>query len=183
MYLFIADHFGVVAAAIEGNVDCVDYISHFYCLFKYTIGIVQKSFFDPSTSSAITLIVAAERGKEIDWLKSQRSIKGVRKGAVVMDFFGKFVVREMMEGEVEKALRAVLGPTREEAGCVKINAFRALRGGKVFYIHSTWKDEAAFEYHATLPHTLRFIGRMKELVQKDFEMTRTEAIEEGACGD
>ena len=100
-----------------------------------------------------------------------------------MDFFGKFVVREMMEGEVEKALRAVLGPTREEAGCVKIDAFRALRRGRVFYIHSTWKDEAAFEYHATLPHTVRFIGQMKELVEKEFEMTRTERIEEMASSE
>jgi len=29
VYFFIGDHFGVVAAAIYGDVDCVDYISHF----------------------------------------------------------------------------------------------------------------------------------------------------------
>lgn len=94
-----------------------------------------------------------------------------------MDFFGKFVVREGMEGEAEKALRAVLGPTREEAGCVKIEAFRALRGGRVFYIHSTWKDEGAFEYHASLPHTLRFIERMDELAEREFDVTRTEKLD------
>ena len=92
-----------------------------------------------------------------------------------MDFFGKFVVREGMEGEAEKALRAVLGPTREEAGCVKIEAFRALHG-RAFYIHSTWKDKAAFEYHASLPHTLRFIERMDELIAQEFDLAQTERI-------
>jgi hypothetical protein len=29
MGFFITNHFGVVAAAIQGNVDCEDYISHF----------------------------------------------------------------------------------------------------------------------------------------------------------
>ena len=100
-----------------------------------------------------------------------------------MDFFGKFVVREGSEGEAEKALRAVLGPTREETGCVKIDAFRALRGGRVFYIHSVWQDEAAFDYHAKLPHTVRFIERMKELVAQEFEMTRAERIGEVASGE
>jgi hypothetical protein len=28
VYFFIGNHFGVVAAAIQRNVDCVDYISH-----------------------------------------------------------------------------------------------------------------------------------------------------------
>jgi len=90
--------------------------------------------------------------------------------------FARFHVREGMEGEAEKALREVVKASREEAGCVKIEAFRALRGRRVFYIHSTWKDEPAFEYHASLPHTLRFIERMDELVEREFDLTRTERI-------
>ncbi len=88
-----------------------------------------------------------------------------------------------MEGEAEKALREVLGPTRKEAGCVGIEAYRQVRGGKVFIIHSEWKDEAAFEYHASLPHTVRFIERVKGLVEKEFEMTRTEKIAEVASDE
>jgi len=93
-----------------------------------------------------------------------------------MDFFGKFVVREGTEAGAEKALREVMGPSREEAGCVRIEAYRALRGGRVFYIHSVWKDEAAFETHAGLPHTLKFVERMKALVEREPEMTRAERV-------
>ena len=97
-----------------------------------------------------------------------------------MDSFVRIHVREGMEDEAEKALREVLRATREEAGCVRIDAFRELRGGRKFYIHSTWKDEASFGQHGKLAHTARFIERMKELIDQEFEVTRAERIEEVA---
>jgi quinol monooxygenase YgiN len=103
--------------------------------------------------------------------------RGHGKGAMEMDFFARFVVREGMEEEAEKALRAVLGPSREESGCVRIEAYRARRGGRVFYIHSTWKDEAAFEYHATLPHTVKFLEQMKKLLEREADMTPAERLD------
>ena len=97
-----------------------------------------------------------------------------------MDSFVRIHVREGAEEETEKALREVLRATREEAGCVKIDAFRAVRGGRLFFIHSMWNDEAAFEKHAKLAHTVRFLERMKELIDQEFEATRTERLEEVA---
>ena len=67
---------------------------------------------------------------------------------------------------VEEALRNVVGPSREEAGCLSIQAFRSARDPRLFYIHSRWADEAAFDHHAGLTHTVRFIERVQLVVLK-----------------
>lgn len=67
--------------------------------------------------------------------------------------FVRFHSREGQEAAVAKALRDVVPPTREEAGCLSIHAFCSVREPGLFYVHSRWIDEAAFELHATLPHT------------------------------
>jgi quinol monooxygenase YgiN len=93
-----------------------------------------------------------------------------------VDVFVRIRVKEGMEAEAEKAFREVVRATRDEPDCVGIEAFRDLRDSRMFYIHSAWKDEDAFEHHATLPHTVAFIARMKELMDQVFEVTRTEPI-------
>ena len=90
--------------------------------------------------------------------------------------FARFHALEGKQGEATQALEEVLGPTRNEPGCIRIHAFRSIRDGHLFYIHSTWKDEEAFENHAQLPHTVRFLKRMEVLIDHAFEVTRTERI-------
>ena len=50
------------------------------------------------------------------------------------------------------------------------------REPRLFYIHSRWVDEAAFETHAGLPHTVRFVERMQPLIDHPFEATRATPI-------
>ena len=90
--------------------------------------------------------------------------------------FARFHALEGKQGEATRALEEVLGPTRNEPGCIRIHAFRSIGDGHLFYIHSTWKDEEAFENHAQLPHTVRFQKRMEILIDHAFEVTRTERI-------
>jgi quinol monooxygenase YgiN len=78
--------------------------------------------------------------------------------------FARFHARSGAEKEVEEALREVVPPSRQEAGCLSLHAFRSIREPEVFYIHSRWKDDAAFELHAGLPHTVRFIERVEPLL-------------------
>jgi quinol monooxygenase YgiN len=87
--------------------------------------------------------------------------------------FARFHAREGEEEAVAAAIREVIGPSRAEPGCLAIEAHRALRDARLFYIHSRWVDEAAFEIHAGLPHTVRFIERMQTLVDQKLEVTRT----------
>jgi len=90
--------------------------------------------------------------------------------------FGRFHARPGDEGAVEDALRTVVGPSREEAGCLSIQAFRSDRDPRLFYIHSRWVDEAAFDHHASLPHTVRFIERVQALIDHPLDVTRARLV-------
>lgn len=90
--------------------------------------------------------------------------------------FGRFQARPGDERAVEEALRDVVGPSREEAGCLSIQAFRSTRDRRLFYIHSRWVDEAAFDHHATLPHTVRFIERVQALIDHPLDVTRARLV-------
>ena len=90
--------------------------------------------------------------------------------------FARFHAREGEAESVAAALRDVVAPTREEPGCVAIDAYRSTRDPALFYIHSRWIDEAAFDRHAGLPHTVRFLERVRPLIDHPLEVTRTTAI-------
>ena len=90
--------------------------------------------------------------------------------------FGRFHARPGQQGALAEALRDVLAPSREEPGCLGIHAFRSTRDPQLYYIHSRWKDEAAFEIHAGLPHTLRFVERVESLIDHSLDVTRAERI-------
>jgi len=75
----------------------------------------------------------------------------------------------------EELLR-VVEPSRAESGCLGIHAFESLREPTVFAIHSEWVDEAAFELHAQLPHTIRFVEAAKELLAHPIEGLRSRQI-------
>ena len=91
--------------------------------------------------------------------------------------FARFHARADQEAEVADTLRDIVGLTREEAGCRSIHAFRSTRDARLFYIHSRWRDEAAFDEHGGLPHTVRFVERVTPLLDHALDVTRTERIE------
>ena len=98
------------------------------------------------------------------------------EGALDQYVFVRLHAREGEESAVEDALREVTGPTREEAGCMSFHTFRSMRDRRLFYIHSRWVDEAAFQAHADLPHTVRFLKRVDALLDQSRDVARTEII-------
>jgi quinol monooxygenase YgiN len=90
--------------------------------------------------------------------------------------FARFHARDGQEVAVEEVLREVAGPSRTEPGCLGLQVFRSVRDRRLFYVHSRWKDEAAFEIHADLPHTVRFLERMQPLIDHPLDVNRTEMI-------
>jgi quinol monooxygenase YgiN len=93
-----------------------------------------------------------------------------------LSIFARFHARPGHEGAVAEALLDVVAPSREEPGCLSIHAFRSIRDPRLFYIHSRWTDEAAFERHAGLPHTARFLERVEPLIDHSLDVTRAERI-------
>jgi quinol monooxygenase YgiN len=90
--------------------------------------------------------------------------------------FARFHARDGQEEAVASALRDVVPPTRAEPGCRAIDAYRCTRDPLLFYIHSQWADEAAFDRHAELPHTLRFLKRVQKLIDHPLDVIRTRPL-------
>ena len=90
--------------------------------------------------------------------------------------FARFHAREGEADAVADALREVVGPTAAEPGCVGIGAFRSTSDSRLFYIHSRWIDEAAFEAHGGRPHTVRFLKRVEPLLDHPLDVTRAQPL-------
>jgi quinol monooxygenase YgiN len=90
--------------------------------------------------------------------------------------FARFHARPGNEAAVAEALLEVAEASREEPGCVSLQDFQSLRDPQLFYVHSRWRDEAAFEKHAQLPHTVRFLERVGPLIDHPLDVARTRRI-------
>jgi quinol monooxygenase YgiN len=90
--------------------------------------------------------------------------------------FARLHARTGKQEDVRRAMFDVQGPTRQEPGCLAYGALRSVRDPDEFYIHSRWKDMAAFERHAELPHTVRFIETVAPLLDHPFRATLSEQI-------
>ncbi len=95
-----------------------------------------------------------------------------------------FIVRfEPVPGkaaEFREELRRVAGPTRTERGCLGFRAFESLREPFVFAVHSEWADEAAFDLHVQLPHTVKFLEAVEKLLTHAVQGVRAREIASGA---
>ena len=82
------------------------------------------------------------------------------------------------EKGVENALRKIIAPTRQqEPGCLEIHIFRSIKDARLFYIHSRWVDEAAFDHHINQPYIKQFAEEVEPLVDHKLDTTRATVIE------
>ena len=80
------------------------------------------------------------------------------------------------EAAFREELLRVNEPSRAELGCLRLDVFESIREPCTFAIHSEWVDEAAFELHATLPHTLQFLAAAKTLLRNEVRGLRLAQI-------
>ena len=79
---------------------------------------------------------------------------------------------------VEDALRKIIAPTRQqEPGCLEIHIFRSIKDARLFYMHSRWMDEAAFDHHINQPYIKQFAEEVEPLVDHKLDTTRATVIE------
>jgi len=78
--------------------------------------------------------------------------------------------------EFREALLRVVEATKTEGGCLSIHAFESLSEPFDFAIHSEWRDENAFEVHAQMPHTIRFVEAARQLLAHPIEGLRSRQI-------
>jgi quinol monooxygenase YgiN len=90
---------------------------------------------------------------------------------------GRFQAREGCEEALEQAIRKAWAPAKAEPGCVSITWHRAVRFPGLFFVHSVWADDAAFEIHAELPHTVEFIEEAERLMDHPLDVTRMRPLD------
>jgi quinol monooxygenase YgiN len=90
--------------------------------------------------------------------------------------FARLHARPGKRSDVHQAMFEIQGPTRLEPGCLSYGAFHSVRDPDEFYIHSRWNDMAAFERHAALPHTVRFVEAVEPLLDHPFKVTLAEQL-------
>ena len=78
--------------------------------------------------------------------------------------------------EFREELLRVVEASRAEAGCLAMHAFESVKEPLGFALHSEWVDEAAFDFHAQLPHTARFLRAAEELLTHPVQGLRSREI-------
>jgi quinol monooxygenase YgiN len=94
-----------------------------------------------------------------------------------LHIFVRFDSAPEHEAELARAIAWMLPQTRAEPGCLEIHVYRASNTPARIYVHSRWRDEAAFELHARLPHMVEFLERVRGLISHELDVTRTRQVD------
>jgi quinol monooxygenase YgiN len=83
---------------------------------------------------------------------------------VSLHVFVRFEPKPGCADELREKIRWVTPQSRAEPGCLALTVFESVHEPTLFEICSEWVDEAAFDLHAELPHTVRFLTEAEALV-------------------
>jgi quinol monooxygenase YgiN len=72
--------------------------------------------------------------------------------------------REGQELLLEAELRALVGPTRREEGCLRYDLHRSAEPPPSYLLHEVWASRDAHTYHIKTPHFLRWNARKDSLL-------------------
>jgi quinol monooxygenase YgiN len=72
--------------------------------------------------------------------------------------------RDGQEMMLEAELRALVGPTRKEEGCLTYNLFRSVEAPSAFLLHEVWACREDHTRHTNTPHFLRWNARKDSLL-------------------
>ena len=94
--------------------------------------------------------------------------------------------REGQEPLLEAELRALVGPTREEDGCITYDLHRGADSPSSYMLHEVWESREAHRLHTQTPHFIRWnarkdallAGRIRPFGRRLFEVGRREATGE-----
>ncbi len=102
------------------------------------------------------------------------------EGRLSFHFIARFEPLPGKEAAFREELLRVNGPSRAEAGCLSIEVFESVRDPAVLAVHAEGVDEAAFELHASLPHTVEFLATAEKLLTHPVQGLRLRRIGGGA---
>jgi quinol monooxygenase YgiN len=96
-----------------------------------------------------------------------RTARGAAGGKLPKDAVTLIVILRAREGQetlLEAELRAMVGPTRKEEGCLRYDLHRSIDIPGALLLHEVWTSRAAHTEHTNTPHFLRWNARKDALL-------------------
>ena len=83
------------------------------------------------------------------------------------------------EADLERALRAMVGPSHDEQGCVRYTVHRSVGDRSNFATVERWTSKEAIDRHFAAPHTQALMARIPELLAEPPDISIFEMLSEG----
>jgi quinol monooxygenase YgiN len=96
-----------------------------------------------------------------------RGGKSRNNGKLPKDAVTLAVILRPRDGQammLEAELRALIGPTRKEAGCLRYDLHRSVEGPGAFLLHEIWETREHHTAHTKTDHFLRWNARKDALL-------------------
>lgn len=90
--------------------------------------------------------------------------------------------RPGQEAALEKELRALIGPTHSEEGCLKYALHRGAQDRRSFLIVERWASKEAFDRHMGEPHVKKLMLAVPGMLEAAPEIVAFEPLPEGRPG-
>lgn len=113
--------------------------------------------------------MAKRRAKKIARKPTKaRGRRGARSSAKLPKEAATLIVvlraREGQETLLEAELRALVGPSRKEEGCIRYDLHRSVDTPGALLLHEVWASREAHTEHTHTPHFLRWNARKDALL-------------------
>ncbi len=99
--------------------------------------------------------------------RGARKSRGAAGGKLPKDAVTLIVILRAHEGQetlLEAELRALVGPTRKEDGCLRYDLHRSADTPGALLLHEVWTSREAHTEHMHSPHFLRWNARKDALL-------------------
>lgn len=99
--------------------------------------------------------------------RGARRARGAAGGKLPKDAVTLIVILRAREGQetlLEAELRALVGPSRKEEGCLRYDLHRSIDTPGALLLHEVWTSREAHTEHTHTPHFLRWNARKDALL-------------------
>jgi quinol monooxygenase YgiN len=110
---------------------------------------------------------SGRRSKRSTGARKSASRKSTKGGKLPNEAVTLVVLLRAREGQdpfLEAELRALVGPTRKEEGCITYDLHRGADVNGSFLLHEVWATREAHRLHTQTPHFIRWNARKDALL-------------------
>ena len=107
------------------------------------------------------------KAKKTDPRRHRRSSRGAKNTKLPKGALTLIVTLRAKDGQqllLEAELRALVGPTRKEDGCLQYDLHRGADHPGAFLFHEVWESREHHAAHTRTPHFLRWNARKDSLI-------------------